>query len=208
MPDDTPQWLRWAREIQAIAQIGRHHTEGYYDRKNYSRLLAIAAEMTAAAGNLDNLDVLEAFRVQPGYATVKVDVRGAVIQEGRILLVRERTDGRWCMPGGWADVGELPSESVAREVQEESGILCTPRKVAGVFDANRGAQILDFFHAFKLVMLCDPVGGELRGSDETLEAAYFDFDGLPDLSPGRTHGYHLDEVRAHLADPHRPAYFD
>jgi ADP-ribose pyrophosphatase YjhB (NUDIX family) len=208
MNDRTPPWLAWAREIQAVAQTGLNHTQGFYDRKNYARLLEIAADMVANATGLDACAVGETFRAQPGYATVKVDVRGAVVRNGRILLVQERMDGKWCMPGGWADVGELPSQSIAREVQEESGLEVTPTRVVGVFDANREGRPMEFFHAFKVVLLCRPEGGELRPSEETLDAAFFDFDDLPELSRNRTNQLHLAEVRAHLADPCRPAYFD
>jgi len=135
-------------------------------------------------------------------------VRGAVVREGQILLVQERTDGRWAMPGGWADVGELPSAMVAREVLEESGLEVAPRKVIGVFDANRGGRPLELFHAYKVVFLCDELGGEPRPSDETSDVRFFPFDALPPLSSARTNARHLHEVLAHLGDPNRPAAFD
>lgn len=208
MKDETPRWLHWARRIQAIAQTGMHHTQGYYDHKNYEELADIAAEMLENGAGLPKDDALRLFLAQPGYATVKVDVRAAVVREGRVLLVQERMDRKWCMPGGWADVGESPATAVAREVREESGLLVRPTKVLGVWDANRAGRPMEFFHAFKVVMLCDLLGGELSGSDETLMADFFDFDALPELSPNRTNAAHLTEVRAHLNDPCRPTAFD
>jgi ADP-ribose pyrophosphatase YjhB (NUDIX family) len=163
------------------------------------------------AGNCSGADVqalLENFLAQPGYATPKVDVRGAVIREGRILLVHEKADGLWCMPGGWADIDEAPSAMVAREVLEESGIVAAPRKVIGVFDANRSGIPRAFFHAYKVVFLCDYVSGEPRASDETLAAGYFPFVDLPPLSENRTHPRHLEEVQKHLLDPSRASWFD
>ena len=112
------------------------------------------------------------------------------------------------MPGGWADVGDRPSEMVVREVWEESGFRVVPRKLIGVYDANRSGRPLEFYHAYKLVFLCDITGGEARPSNETLAVSFFDFDDLPPLSTSRTHERHLAEVRAHLADPQRPAAFD
>jgi len=112
------------------------------------------------------------------------------------------------MPGGWADVGELPSAMVAREVLEESGLEVAPRKVIGVFDANRGGRPLELFHAYKVVFLCDELGGEPRPSDETSDVRFFPFDALPPLSSARTNARHLHEVLAHLGDPNRPAAFD
>jgi ADP-ribose pyrophosphatase YjhB (NUDIX family) len=206
--EGMPEWVQWAREIQALAQTGLAHTEGRYDKERYSRLMHMAAEMTARYSGREQGELEKIFMAQPGYATPKVDVRGAVIKDGKILLVQERSDGLWCMPGGWADVGDLPSAMVAREVREESGLEVTPRKLCGVFDANRSGRPLEFFHAYKLVFLCELKGGELSASDETAAAEFFRFDGLPPLSMNRTNPRHLEEVRAHLADPSRATAFD
>ena len=206
--ESVPSWLAWARELQALAQTGLTFTGGHYDTLRYSRLIELAAEITAAHTGGLSVELAADFLKQPGYATPKIDVRGAVVRDGRILLVQERVDGKWCMPGGWADIDEVPSAMVAREVLEESGFLVEPRKVVGVFDANRSGTPREFFHAYKIVFLCDIVGGEARGSDETLAAEFFPFDSLPPLSSQRTHERHLAEVREHLLNPGRPAAFD
>lgn len=202
-----PPWLAWAREIEALCQTGLAFSSGY-DAARYRRLMEIAAEITALHTGLGQPELAENFMAQPGYATPKIDVRAAVVRDGRILLVQERSDGLWCMPGGWADVGEFPAAMVAREALEESGIVVAPRKVVGVFDANRSGRPLEFYHAYKIVFLCDALSGEPRGSDETLTAAYFDFADIPPLSSNRTQQRHLTEVQAHLADPDRPAAFE
>lgn len=208
MHDKTHPWLEWSRRIQAIAQTGLNHTQGVYDKLNYEQLLELAAEMVERGSGLPSDETLPLFRVQPGYATVKVDVRGAVVREGRILLVKERADGRWTMPGGWADVGETPSRSVEREIREESGLKARAERLVGVWDANREGRPMEFYHAFKVVFLCRETGGQLTVSEETLDAKFFDFEDLPELSSHRTGPNHLAEIRAHLADPKRPAYFD
>jgi ADP-ribose pyrophosphatase YjhB (NUDIX family) len=207
-PPIEPQWLSWARELQAMAQTGLTFSTGHYDIERYKRMMEIAAEMLAGNSTEPPATILEAFMREPGYATPKVDVRGAVVRDGKILLVQERSDGKWCMPGGWADIDELPSEMVKREVQEESGFTVVPRKVLGVFDANRTGMPRNFFHAYKVVFLCELIGGEPTPSSETSAAEFFDFDRLPELSDQRTHARHLAEVRAHLADPLRMAAFD
>lgn len=209
MPDaPVPKWLEWARILQAMAQTGLHHSEGYYDRQNYARLRDLAAEMTAACAGLPAPEILESFSLQPGYATVKCDVRAACVREGRILLVQERLDLRWSLPGGWADVGETPSEAVAREVFEESGFTVRPTRVVGVYDANRRGRPLEFFHAFKLVLLCDILDGAPTPSHETAAVDFFPLDALPPLSSPRTDPRHLEDIAAALADPARPAAFD
>jgi ADP-ribose pyrophosphatase YjhB (NUDIX family) len=209
MNDTTvPRWLAWAREIQALSQTGLAFTSSEYETQRYQRLTEIAAEIVQEYTGLPEDGLLEDFYMQPGYATPKVDVRGAIVRDGQILLVQERIDERWCMPGGWADVGDLPSEMVVREVWEESGFHVRPRKVVGVFDANRSGRPLELYHAYKVIFLCDLTGGEARPSDETLDVGFFPFEDLPLLSANRTHQRHLAEVKAHLKDPSRPAAFD
>ena len=206
--DPTPRWLEWAREIQSLAQTGQAFTKSHYDRLTFARLTEIAAEILAEHTALAVAPTARALSLEPGYATPKVDVRAAVVQGGRILLVREAADGKWAMPGGWADVGDRPSETAERETREESGYEVRATRLLAAFDANRGVRANMFFHAVKLVFLCELIGGEGRPSSETLEVGFFDFDDLPPLSEQRTNRRHLEEVRAHLRDPLRPAAFD
>jgi len=209
MAEITPKWLDWAREIQSLAQTGLTYSKIEYDILRYRRLEEIAAEIVAAHTTLPTETILENFRVQPGYATPKIDVRGAVIRDGKVLLVQERSDGGWTMPGGWGDVGEAPSAMVRREVWEESGFEVQVEKLVAVYDANRvpGAR-MEFYHAYKLIFLCAITGGEARPSNETSAVDFFDPDHLPPLSNYRTSRQMLEEVFAHFADPARPAAFD
>jgi len=153
--NNQPDWLNWGRKIQAIAQTGLTFTDNPYDRHRYEQLHELALEIFAAHTGEAASTIDAWFKVQPGYATPKVDVRGACFRDGKILLVREKSDGGWCLPGGWADVGDVPSESAVREVQEEAGFECAAKKMIGAFDANRGGEPLAAFHAVKLIYLCE-----------------------------------------------------
>ena len=81
--------------------------------------------------------MLDLFACDAGYATPKVDVRGVVFQDGKILLVQERSDGMWTLPGGWADVGDSPADAVVREIREESGYETRATKLLALLDRNR-----------------------------------------------------------------------
>jgi ADP-ribose pyrophosphatase YjhB (NUDIX family) len=204
----APRWLEWAREIQALAQTGHTYAENDYQRERYHRLTEIAAEISAEYGNLAYPDVLGAFQAQSGYATPKVDVRGAVFRTGKLLMVREAQDGNWTLPGGWADVGDLPSEAAEREVWEEAGFKVKARQVIGVYDANH-IPPLELFHGYKLVFLCDLLGGEATPSHETSEVAFFGPDEIPaNLSGERTRPRHIRDAFAALRQPDRPTVFD
>lgn len=203
----VPHWLQWAREIQALSQNIRTFAANEYDMENADRLARVAAEMVAVHARLPVSQTMENFKVQPGYATPKIDVRAAVVREGKILLVQETADRRWAMPGGWADVGSRPAEMVVRETLEESGFEVAPQKIVAVIDANRG-EPMEFYHAYKVIWLCEVIGGKARPSHETLAVDFFDFDVLPPLSLHRTSLAMLDEVREHVQDPQRPTAFD
>ena len=119
---ENPHWLGWARRLKAIAQIGIEYCKDPYDRQRYEEIQRLAAEMTAkSAGLADIGPLVDLFKNDVGYATPKIDIRTAVFDQDRILLVRERADGLWTLPGGWADIGESPSSAAVREVKEESG---------------------------------------------------------------------------------------
>ena len=202
-----PKWLEWAREIQAIAQTGLHYAENDYQVQRYSRLNEISAEIISSHVDMEDSELIKIFNQQVGYATPRIDVRGAVFQAGKLLMVRERLDGGWTMPGGWVDVGDTPSGAVEREVYEESGFEVKSRKVIGLYDANRSSP-LEIFHAFKIVFLCDILTGEARTSDETSEVEFYSKSELPNILSGeRTRPRHLEDAFTALSRE-LPTYFD
>ena len=204
---DSPKWLVLAREVYTLSQAGLTYSGNEYDIQRYKRLQEISAEMLAGQSELSRDTILQSFSMQSGYATPKIDVRGAVIRDGKILLVCEKADGRWAMPGGWGDIGDAPAAMVAREVWEESGFRVSVDKLVGVYDANR-LQPLEFYHVYKLIFMCAITSGEATTSIETLDVDFFELDKLPPLSETRTNKRILDEVFAHAAQPGRATYFE
>jgi ADP-ribose pyrophosphatase YjhB (NUDIX family) len=208
MTVDPPRWLEWAREIQAISQTGYHYSENEYQRQRYLRLSEIAAEIASEYTHLDPGQLFEVFSRQVGYATPRVDVRGAVFQDNKLLLVQERADGGWTMPGGWADVGDVPSQAAERETWEEAGFRVRTSKVIGIYDANRAGP-LELFHAYKIVFLCELLGGEARPSSETSDVGFFSEGDLPGpLSGERTRPRHIQDAFAANRDAGWKTVFD
>lgn len=204
----VPRWLEWAREIQALSQTGNHYAENEYQRERYHRLTEIAVEIINENAGLDHATLIGLFQAQKGYATPKVDVRGAVFSEGKLLLVRERQDNGWTMPGGWADVGDVPSQAAEREVMEEAGFRVKARKLVGVYDANRVGP-LEIFHAFKLVFLCDLIDGVATPSNETSEVVFFGKEEIPAVLSGeRTRPRHIEDAFNALENPTIATVFD
>jgi ADP-ribose pyrophosphatase YjhB (NUDIX family) len=203
------QWLTWVRRVQAIAQNGLHYTEGPFDRQRYQELQEIAARMLAAVGGgVDPERVLTALRLEDGYATPKVDVRGVVFREGRILLVREREDGVWSLPGGWVDAGASPSRAVETEIREESGFETRAVKVLAVYDRDRHGVPELPWQVYKIFLRCELLGGAAAGSVETDAVDFFAEDEIPPLSLGRVTPAQIRRMFEHLRSPELPADFD
>jgi len=206
-----PLWLTWARELQAVAQTGLAFTQGAYDRLRYTQIRELAARMLAAHAGLPAPVVDSAFAAEFGYATPKLEVRGAVFRDDRILMVREVADaGRWTLPGGWADVNLSPAECVAKEIREESGFEVRVTKLAAVHDRARHPHLPRHpFHVWKLFFVCELLGGAPATSLETSEVAFFAQHEVPaDLSVGRVLPFQVQRMFAHARDPSLPTEFD
>jgi ADP-ribose pyrophosphatase YjhB (NUDIX family) len=205
-----PKWLAWAREIQATAQSGLAFTQDIYNRERYQRLRDLAARIMAEASGTSFETIVGLFAEQSGYATPKIDVRGAIFRDGKILLVQERADaGRWTLPGGWADVNQSPSESVISEVRDEAGLIVKPTKLAAVHDRARHPHTPPFpFHIYKLFFLCEIIGGTPTPGPETSGVAFFDLENLPELSTSRVLATQIARMFAHAASPGLPTDFD
>jgi ADP-ribose pyrophosphatase YjhB (NUDIX family) len=209
MPD--PDWLVWAREMQAIAQTGLAFSKDPFDRDRFAALRRLSARVMAehAAADLRRIEAL--FDNETGYATPKLGVRGAVFDTtGRILMVRETIDeNRWTLPGGWADVNETPAQSVVREVFEESGYRVRAVKLAAVWDRARQAHPPAAFSVARMFFVCALEGGEPRTSLETSEIGWFAEADVPgDLSLRRTLPRHIDRMFAHWREPGLATEFD
>jgi ADP-ribose pyrophosphatase YjhB (NUDIX family) len=204
-----PQWLKWARELQALAQTGSHFATSDYDRERYQRISEIAAEIFAQQGDIEGSKIRTIFAAQSGYATPKVDVRAAVFRDRKILLVQERSDNLWTLPGGWADVNDSPSEAVRKEVVQESGFKVRTERLLAVFDRAKHPHDPPFpFHIYKMFFLCEIESGEATPSMETACVDFFALEALPPLSLSRITS---EQIRfcfeAGLNGP-KPAAFD
>jgi ADP-ribose pyrophosphatase YjhB (NUDIX family) len=201
-------WNQTAQRIQAIAHTGLTYAVSPYDVERYSDLSAIAVSMLAGP-ETEKIDLATLlFASERGYATPKVDVRAAVFQENRLLLVREREDGCWTLPGGWAEVGQSAAESVEREVREESGYIVKAVKLLACWDRNRHPHPSIPFHAYKLVFRCELLGGAPSASSETSEVGFFAEQEIPELSLIRTIPQQIQFVFECLRDHAAPTAFD
>jgi ADP-ribose pyrophosphatase YjhB (NUDIX family) len=211
--------LDWARELATMAQTALTYARDPYDVARYTRLRELALEMMAVGADAPLAVVRGVFDGETGHATPKVDVRAVVCDDaGRVLLVRERRDGGWTLPGGWADVGETPAEAVAREVEEEAGYRVRVARVLAVWDKRCHDHPPEPFYVYKLVFLCEVVGGAPRApapdggghgpEEETDGVGFFAPDALPPLSLPRITAAQVRRLCALAARPDAPTAFD
>jgi ADP-ribose pyrophosphatase YjhB (NUDIX family) len=203
-----PGWLAFGRELQAMAQTGLHYTKDKYDADRYARLRVLASRMMAAGSGAETEEIAGLFSQETGYATPRVAVRGAAFRDGRILMVRETTDGRWAVPGGWCDVNQTARQCIEREIWEESGFTARAAKLAAVWDRSRHGHPPLPFTIYVMFFVCELTGGAPRPSIETTDIGFFAEDALPELSPGRNRAHQIRRMFAHYRQPSLPTEFD
>lgn len=208
-----PQWLEWAKRLQAIAQNGLAYAESPFDVERYEAIRSIAVEMIAERSGLDRALVSKLFAHEEGYTTPKLDSRGVVFRDGKILLVREKSDGCWTLPGGWVDLYDAPSLSVEREVLEESGYRTRAVKLLALWDRERHGHPPLAYHIYKIVFLCEllddePVIEFQKDNIETDGVGFFARYAIPPLSETRVMPAQIDRLFELHAIPTAPTEFD
>ncbi|OHB67340.1 MAG: ADP-ribose pyrophosphatase [Planctomycetes bacterium RBG_13_60_9] len=205
-----PNWLTWAKRLAALAQNGLTYSDNEYEIDRYEQIRQIAAEMMAAGSHVGTKAFLDLFSREQGYATPKVDVRGAVFRDNKILLVKEKIDNGWTLPGGWADPCQSPSEAVVREIFEESGFEARAVKLAAVYDRSKHPHQPPMpFHLYKMFFLCEITGGQAKESHETTGVEFFAENEIPEpLSISRTLPFQIARMFEHHRNPALPTDFD
>ncbi|HET7540267.1 MAG TPA: NUDIX hydrolase [Polyangiaceae bacterium] len=200
--------LNWVRRLQTITQAGLTYARDPYDRQRYEQLQELAAEIAASIAPAQQETWRDIIRAEKGYATPKVDVRAVVEQRGKLLFMRESHDGLWSLPGGWADIGETPSQIAEREVLEETGYEVRASKLLALYDKARHDHPPEFWYCYKVFMRCELRGGAATRGIETLDTGFFGVNEIPPLSTPRVTEGQVRRMFEHLANPNLPTDFD
>jgi len=176
------KWLQWASQLQSIAQAGLKYGADRYDRDRYEQIRTVAVEILHEYTDVDQKKIRELFASETGYQTPKVDIRASVFHGDKILMVREKIDGAWSLPGGWADVNTSVSESAVRECLEEAGAVVKPKRIIAIHLANKHNNPQFLYTIYKIFVECELVENSYIENTETLDSGFFDSDNLPELS--------------------------
>ncbi|MGB7128641.1 MAG: NUDIX hydrolase [Candidatus Rhabdochlamydia sp.] len=200
---------RIVTELQAISQIGLTFCNDNFDHERYSRIMEISAELASLHSSKSSCEILEIFSKDKGYITPKVGVRAAIFESNQILLVKERSDGLWSLPGGWADVNLSPKENMLREIREETGFECSIIKLICVCDKRKDPVLSKWPYIYDLFFLCSIIGGKVKKTTlETSNLKFFSEKNIPPLSVNRVNDLQIKKCFSHYSSPLLPTEFD
>lgn len=202
------QWLEWAKRIQALSQSGLAFSKDVYDIERYEELRMISAEIMAEHTGLEMQKIKDLFLNDTGYQTPKVDVRGVIFQDNKILMVKEKLDDRWSLPGGFCDIGLSAAENIIKEIKEESGYDAVPTKLLAVWDKNKHPHPPEPFHYYKLFIQCEIIGGQPMTGIETSDIQFFSESDIPSLSTNRVVDSQIKTLFEFSRDPTKETLFD
>lgn len=204
----SKKWLEWAKRIQALSQSGLAFSKDIYDIERYEELRAISVEILAEHTGLEFQKVSDLFATDKGYQTPKVDVRGVVFKDNKILMVCESLDNKWSLPGGFCDIGLSAAENVVKEIKEESGYEVKPVKLLALMDKDKHPHPPEAYHYYKIFILCEMIGGIPASGVETNNVQFFSPANLPTLSTNRNTESQIKTMFEFMDNPDKETIFD
>lgn len=181
-------WLNYIKRLHSIAESGLAFSPEEFDKERFEEISAISRNMMAelATTPVETITGL----VTPfhrRYVTPQVEVRGAIFHAGNVLLVQEKSDNKWTLPGGYADVGLTAVQNIQKEVSEEANLNVADCKLVSVRHKASGDYKPDLRDFYKLIFLCEYDEQQTPAPGlETKAAQFFSLNDLPPLSSGRT----------------------
>lgn len=204
--------LSIAKRLQSIAQGGIFYSEDKpFDRERYEEISQLSVQILSNLTDepiekIGNLFTQE----RDGYQTPKVDIRAVIFNKsGDILMVKEKVDGRWSLPGGWADVGYSPAEVAVKEVQEETGLDVKTLRILAIIDKRNHLHPPEGWYVYKIFILCEVIGGEIsKNTTETSDIQYFSSQNLPPLSEPRNVDSQIKLMFEYRDNPEKTVHFE
>lgn len=172
--------------LKAVADTGLLYAKNEYDIERYKEIEEISLRLLSQVSG-HTMEALQLnLPLSKDYPTAKVDIRCLILSaDTKVLLVRESIDGKWSLPGGWADVGFTPKETAIKECKEETGLDVDVKALLAVFDKKMHPHPYEPFYVYKMVFHCEAVSSVIEKGWDVLEVQYFDMKELPDLSENR-----------------------
>ena len=202
------KWLDIAKKLQSIAQAGLEYSKDKYDLERFEEIRKISIDIMEGYTDMEREKIRNLFAGETGYQTPKIDIRAAIFHENKILMVREKLDNRWSLPGGWADIDLSLKENLVKEAMEEAGAKIIPERILAVYDRNRNTNILFPHSVYKIFVQCKYLESKFVENIETEETGFFSVDQLPELSETRNTASQIKMCFRYKDRPFHEPYFD
>lgn len=202
------KWLEYAKKLQAISQSGIEYSKDPYDVERFEAIRSISIDIVNNYTDIKHEKVRGLFANETGYQTPKVDVRAAVFHKDKILLVKEKLDGKWSLPGGWADVDYSIKENIVKECMEEAGAEVEAKRLIAILDRKKNYVAPAPYSIYKVFIECDYIDCCFEENIETSKTGFFTLDNLPDLSPTRITKKQIEMCFKARKDPFHQPIFD
>lgn len=200
--------LRLTKQIKSLVDAGLVYQQNGYDAERYDQLKDIALQMQSILSDVDVQKLKDFYLPEKDYPTPKVDVRAVVLNaQNEILMVKESVDGKWTLPGGWADIGLTPAESIVKEVEEETGYKVKPIKLLAVYDKKCYPHPPQSHYVYKFNFLCQMLSGKIDPNFDIQGVKWFSINNLPELSSDRILKTQIEHLY-NLAQKDQPTFFD
>lgn len=204
---DDPQWLQYAKKLKSIAQSGLAYSDDKYDLERFRQIRKISIEIMEQHSRLEDQKIEDFFEGEQGYTTPKIDARAAIFRDNKILLAKEKSDGHWSLPGGWADTDLTLKENLIKEAREEAGANIEPRRIIAIQDRSKHNNPPDPWGIYKIFVECDCLNFDFESNIETSDAQFFSLESLPPLSKGRNTEEQIRMCfQAHKSEYHEPIF--
>ena len=205
---EKEKWLEVAKKLQSIAQAGLEYSKDKYDIERFQEIREISIDILENHTDMERERIKDLFACETGYQTPKIDIRAAIFREDEILLVKEKLDGKWSLPGGWADIDLSIRENLIKEAMEEAGAKIIPLRILAIYDRNRNVNIPFPHSVYKIFVQCKYLESKFVENIETEETGFFSVDQLPELSETRNTASQIKMCFRYKDRPFHEPYFD
>lgn len=173
-------------EIKGIALNGLYYSTNEHDKLRYQKLLELSEEKLSESIDVDIDSIRKNFHSEKGFVTPKVGVNAAVFKDRFLLTTLRKDDNCWELPGGWAELGESPRDTLVRELKEETSIIIKPLNIIDVITRFPG-DFSQTYTSYHLLINSEYVSGQFLPSSETLDLKFINESEISLLTWHRDH---------------------
>ncbi|MDR0573090.1 MAG: NUDIX hydrolase N-terminal domain-containing protein [Tannerella sp.] len=198
-----------AQRIRAMSQTALTYSTNDYEIDRSKEFIEISDRIISIVSGAKEDDIRANYQPVKEYITPKADIRAVIFNdENELLLVKEKADGKWALPGGWSDVGYTPTEVVVKEAKEETGFDVRVVRLLAVLDKRCYNHPASPFYVYMFCFQCEITGGNDELTFDILDRGFFALNKLPPLSLDRILPEQIELLDKLRRDPNSTVHCD